>query len=872
MAFPTSIDTFTTKVDGDIHWAEHQNELQNAILAIETYIGSSTNPNIVINPVGGSLPPPLWDRLTIGVFANGTVNALLTWYSISSSECVGYIIQRAITEPSVTVQPTTFTTISTVSGKDNAHYTDSAGLVPGYKYWYRIAGQNVKGDNGYWSSVRSAIADQHSVIDDPAEPINLYVYMDNNTNLIGGFQYVDFNLNSNYYTGASVVINGDPNPSNGPLRFESPLSYPDNQKNLTQMFTANQALVTSTTHLYFHVKTLNIWGLESEYVTYGPFTIKQKLSGFTSFMWDAQANFKLLVESHFYSESGDPYTYTPDEFLVNGPNLQYLGEMIAAGSIQTHAMAVGSGTRNFNLFGIEFHQNDNQGSHANYYLRVTTTNSHPFIQLVTDPAEVDTDVITTWYINAFASDTVIQQFAAHPDQVGISIPFGALISTQPPYNVYVKCNKASDTDATIFVTTTKYNTDGGDGYYYYLCGLWDCRTGRAGQLGLSYGFTYIDGNHITTGEIDCNKVTVHGADRNVIIDGTGIQILNGRMTFCTGLSTDPTNNMTIDSNGIACIANNTGFTLNKNTGLELLFGENDFITLNRTGLTIDNGTNRLRATAGGIEITGGDNNSVVLDETGLAGNGFVLDETGLILTKGIIANNSIYIDSTGLHGPNFDLTSAGLDLTGTSPGNIPSNSLTLASQTHIDSSGIWSGTSATSNCVNIGGAAKQIIVYSSTPECYMGLLPDNTYGFWAGGPTGSHVKMNKDGISIYNDDGDVIIDDTDDNTIINSRFNSICLIAGLSGTVSSGRNFSVVLTGFGATGTHGFNYAVAHYSVSSGFTITGSTVPDCSGTNITLTGTVSGNGEAGVGVKVWLYKIDMEFAGLLAGAVSTNWT
>ena len=88
--FPGAIDTFPTRVDGTDHYAAHQNDAQDAIVAIENRIGTEGNSNFISNPTGGVLPAPAWNTppIEIGVYPNGNVVALLEWIPLTSSECV----------------------------------------------------------------------------------------------------------------------------------------------------------------------------------------------------------------------------------------------------------------------------------------------------------------------------------------------------------------------------------------------------------------------------------------------------------------------------------------------------------------------------------------------------------------------------------------------------------------------------------------------------------------------------------------------------------------------------------------------------------------------------------------------------------------
>lgn len=247
-----------------------------------TIVNTNPSPTPTNTPVTGTLPAPMWSGTGVvpGVYSNGNVKIILNWVTIMSAECTGYVIQRARTGIDVTQTPTTFDNIVTLSGKDIASYNDSNGLNTGYKYWYRIAGKNSKGEIGLWSSVRSTTVLSSNVITNPNAATELSVYLDTSGNIIGTWKYVSPNLGSNWYSGANVVINTSSNPAGGTVRNEGFISYPTNSCNLTALWPSSMGNIPLTTTLYFHVKTVNLWGLESTYVTYGPFSINSLLNGY----------------------------------------------------------------------------------------------------------------------------------------------------------------------------------------------------------------------------------------------------------------------------------------------------------------------------------------------------------------------------------------------------------------------------------------------------------------------------------------------------------------------------------------------------------------------------------------------------------------
>jgi hypothetical protein len=96
---------------------------------------------------------------------------------------------------------------------------------------------------------------------------------------------------------------------------------------------------------------------------------------------------------------------------------------------------------------------------------------------------------------------------------------------------------------------------------------------------MSYGFTFIDGNHITTGKIDCNYVKVHGANGDVVIDGNNITVTNGKMNFST-----EGEQISIDATGIKGEGTNSSFSLTNEGGLQIKAGTGSQVHVDGDGI------------------------------------------------------------------------------------------------------------------------------------------------------------------------------------------------------------------------------------------------------------------------------------------------
>jgi len=591
--FPNDIETFGPYIDGQIHWAAHQQELGDAITRIMTFIGTNgaNGPFVPMPDTTTQIPAPVWNTVTAGARVDGTLVVYLSWYIVSDTRAVRYIIERAVTDTSQSTAPSTGwerVPAGGIAGRTTDEYIDSQSINSGYKYWYRIAAADVLGNTGVFSSTISVEPDNTIVFGDPDQLTSLYVYLDAKQEPIARWTFNTFNQSNNYYQATEIVVSASTDPADTGAQYykSTDIAYPVNKLHIYELydFSANppddKFNIDDT--IYVHARTRNIFGNVSGWIS-ASFKIEDLLNNYTTYQWEGWNNFKVLVENHFYL-GGSSYTFDPKDFAADVDDLQYIGYNIAAGTIQTHALAVGSGHRNFDIIGVDFIQNDSLGADTddNGWLRVVTTKANPIIQLIHGTSKEDPGEIYTWVVNKFEGDS----FGTHPNTTGIAHEYAA---NSLPYYVYFKCSKTDNTDCDIVLSTDRLAPDGADHstpnqYYWFMAGIWDVDTDEPGRLGLSYGFTFIDGNHITTGIIDANKVNIHGAGGDVVIDGSNIKITNGSMLFETA---DPSSadRVWIDDDGIHGTRNDGSFFhLTSSAGFSMQTGSGKPVHIDTNGI------------------------------------------------------------------------------------------------------------------------------------------------------------------------------------------------------------------------------------------------------------------------------------------------
>jgi hypothetical protein len=186
----------------------------------------------------------------------------------------------------------------------------------------------------------------------------------------------------------------------------------------------------------------------------------------------AQQTYQKLLDHHFF---GDEEGY-------------FDGAGIKPSTVETQHLAVGAGTRNFELVGVKMDANTGD-------VRGRFSNTSGYLILATDVGE-DAKV---WNISAKTQQQTIGQ----------------------QLYVYARCSKTTTAGEIMFSTTRPALQD--SSYHYFLIGMY-FTTDNPAVLAVSYGFTYINGAHITTGVIDCNVVNIEatGTDGKITITGQGI--------------------------------------------------------------------------------------------------------------------------------------------------------------------------------------------------------------------------------------------------------------------------------------------------------------------------------------------------------------
>ena len=96
------------------------------------------------------------------------------------------------------------------------------------------------------------------------------------------------------------------------------------------------------------------------------------------------------------------------------------------------------------------------------------------------------------------------------------------------YYCFIKCpQNTALTSGEIIFTQTQYKTKGDDGFYYFLVGTLGTVYNNTRDFNTSYGFSFIDGNNITTG-----MVKSHDGSTYFDLDGNEI---GGKINFKDGL-------------------------------------------------------------------------------------------------------------------------------------------------------------------------------------------------------------------------------------------------------------------------------------------------------------------------------------------------
>ncbi len=194
-------------------------------------------------------------------------------------------------------------------------------------------------------------------------------------------------------------------------------------------------------------------------------------------MYVARQTYEKLLNHHFFGD---------EEGYFDGTNIR-------PNTVETQHLAVGAGTRNFQLVGVKMDANKDD-------VRGKFSNTAGYLILATDIGED----AKTWNISAKTQQQTLGQ----------------------QLYVYARCSKTTTAGEIMFSTTRPALQD--SSYHYFLIGMYFTNDNPA-VLAVSYGFTYINGSHITTGVIDANivRIMATGEGHSAIeISGAGIVFYN----------------------------------------------------------------------------------------------------------------------------------------------------------------------------------------------------------------------------------------------------------------------------------------------------------------------------------------------------------
>lgn len=168
-------------------------------------------------------------------------------------------------------------------------------------------------------------------------------------------------------------------------------------------------------------------------------------------------------------------------------------------SIETMYLSVGARSQNFRLNGVLIEPN--YGGDANAIHISTGELIHFTIGIGTN---------YTWTLSPAATFSSLTPSTA--------------------YYLYAKCSQSAMT-GTWDLSSAKKNADGGDGYYYFLCGVLYAVLDGARDYEFTYGMTYINGRIITTGRIrSIDGLNYFDLDSNQFMLGNGTTSFDWNVT------------------------------------------------------------------------------------------------------------------------------------------------------------------------------------------------------------------------------------------------------------------------------------------------------------------------------------------------------
>ena len=163
--------------------------------------------------------------------------------------------------------------------------------------------------------------------------------------------------------------------------------------------------------------------------------------------------------------------------MAFNPDGDFYTEKIQPLTVQTASLLAGTATQQFTVAGIKF---SSVPKTPNYIAWTAGSITDTKMQVAS----------RTWSVAGGNS---------------LTAPWGPITDSTIAYYCYLRCPvNTALTSGDIIFSQTQYKTVGTDGYYYFLVGTLGVVVDNMRQFYTSYGFTFINGNTITTGKIQGN--------------------------------------------------------------------------------------------------------------------------------------------------------------------------------------------------------------------------------------------------------------------------------------------------------------------------------------------------------------------------------
>lgn len=210
-----------------------------------------------------------------------------------------------------------------------------------------------------------------------------------------------------------------------------------------------------------------------------------------------------------------------------GSNVEMNGGSLRAGTVEAEAISIGSGERNYTILNMTWVHDEERNSSG-----AVVWSHHGGIRYTSGVLVLVSDSTKYWNIYGTAFG---QTF---PQMYDLDLAPGT-------YWLYARTEIVSGTDETplpnsaynrILASTSRRtgptafkSNDFGLWFLYWPVGMVVVSSTAKNDtiVATSYGFTYISGNHITTGTIDANQVNIVSLNGAVTIGNDGIQVKTG---------------------------------------------------------------------------------------------------------------------------------------------------------------------------------------------------------------------------------------------------------------------------------------------------------------------------------------------------------